>query len=188
MEEQAYAGVCGLYCGLCPKFQSQAPSRCQGCHPGAQHDYCSTYRCCVKKHGHYTCAECADYPCERLLRLLGVEQALDSFISHKPALANLERLRQVGLDSYLAEQRERRLLLETLLAHYNAGRSMTFYCAACALVPPALLAQTLTEGAAEIVARGVAAADIKARAKIMREVIELRAAEAGIDLKLRRQK
>ncbi len=186
MEERDYAGACGLYCGLCPKFQSQAQSRCLGCHPGLQHDYCGVYRCCVKKQGYHTCAECADFPCERLLRVLGVEQGADSFISHKPALANLERICQAGVDVYLAEQRERRLLLEALLAQYNEGRSMSFYCAACALLPPELVQQALITGAAEIAAQGVT--ERKAAAKLMRAALEHSAAAAGIDLALRRQK
>jgi hypothetical protein len=67
------------------------------------------------------------------------------FISHKPALPNLDRTREVGLEAYLEEQGERRLLLEHLLDHYNEGRSMSFYCAACALMPPGLIRQAIGE-------------------------------------------
>lgn len=108
LEEKHLVGCCGLYCGLCPRFQSKAPSRCIGCQLGEQHSYCSVYRCCVTKQGLFTCADCDEYPCERLLRVLGVEEGLDSFISHKPALPNLDRIREVGLETYLEEQRERR--------------------------------------------------------------------------------
>jgi len=188
MEERHYAGVCGLYCGLCPRFQSTAPSRCLGCHLGAQHSYCSVYRCCVTRHGHFTCADCDEYPCERLLRVLGVEEGLDSFISHKPALANLDRIRAVGLETFLSEQRERRLLVEQLLANYNEGRSMTFYCTACALMPPDLIRQAIGEMEEILASEQVDSSDLKAKAKAMKTLIKELALQADIDLKPRRKK
>ncbi len=188
MEEKHLAACCGLYCGLCPRFQSKAPSRCLSCHLGEQHSYCSVFRCCVTKRGHHTCADCDDYPCERLLRVLGVEEGLDSFISHKPALPNLERIREVGLLTYLEEQRERLLLVEYLLAHYNEGRSMTFYCAACALMPPDLIRQAIGELEGMLTREQVDGSDLKAKAKAMRGIMRDLASQAGIDIKLRKKK
>ena len=188
MEESDLAGVCGLYCGLCPRFQSKARSRCLGCQLGEQHSYCSVYRCCVTRRGLFTCADCDEYPCERLLRVLGVEEGLDSFISHKPALLNLDRIREVGLEAYLGEQRERRLLVERLLDHYNEGRSMSFYCAACGLMPPDLIRQAIGEMEEMLVSQHVDGSDLKAKAKAMRTTIQDLASLAGIDLRLRKKK
>jgi len=187
LEDQALASCCGLYCGLCPRYQSKAPSRCVGCHLGDQHSYCSVYRCCVIKRGLHTCAECDDYPCERLLRVLGVEQGLDSFISHRPAIPNLERIREIGLEGHLEEQRERRLLVEHLLELYNEGRSMSFYCRACALLPPRVIRDSLLEMEGKLEREEVDGADLKAKAKAMKALIQQRASEAGISLKLRRK-
>jgi hypothetical protein len=185
MEERDYAGVCGLYCGLCPRFQSTAASRCPGCQLGPQHDYCSVYRC-ARKRGYWTCAECGEYPCERLLRLVG--DGADSFLSHRPMLPNLERTGEAGLDTHLDEQRERRLLAEQLIGEYNEGRSMTFYCTAAALLAPAVIRGALQE-MEEVLATGqVDGADIKAKAKVMKALITERADQAGVDLKLRRKK
>ena len=188
MEESDLAGVCGLYCGLCPRFQSKARSRCLGCQLGEQHSYCSVYRCCVTKRGLFTCAGCDEYPCERLLRVLGVEEGLDSFISHKPALPNLDRIREVGLEIYLEEQKERRLLVEHLLDHYNEGRSMSFYCRACALMPPDLIRQAIGEMEEMLVSQHVDGSDLKAKAKAMRTTIQDLASLAVIDLRLRKKK
>jgi hypothetical protein len=187
-EEKDLASCCGLYCGLCSRFQSKAPSRCLSCHPGELHSYCSVYRCCVIKHGHHTCAECDEYRCERLLRALGVEQGLDSFVSHRPALPNLDRIREAGLETHLAEQRERRLLAEHLLATYNEGRSMTFYCTACALMPPDLIRQAIHEMEVLLAGEQVDSSDLKAKAKAMRTLIKELALQADIDLKLRRNR
>ena len=182
------AGCCGLYCGLCPRYQSTAPSRCQGCHAGDQSTYCSVCRCCQGKRGLTACAECEEYPCERLLRVIGVDAGLDSFVSHKPALPNLERIKQAGLATYLGEQRERRLLVEALLADYNDGRSMTFYCTACALMPVDAIRVAL-EGANEDGGeKETDAATRKARAKAMRAAIQDSARELEIELRLTRKR
>lgn len=187
LEEQALASCCGLYCGLCPRYQSKAPSRCVSCHLGDQRLYCSVSRCCVTRHGLHTCAECGEYPCERLLRVLGVEQGLDSFISHKPAIPNLERIREIGLEGYLEEQRERRLLAEYLLEQHNEGRSMSFYCRACALMPPGMIRDSLRKMKELLESGAVDGSDLKAKAKAMKGLIQNRASEAGISLELRRK-
>jgi hypothetical protein len=186
--EAQLAGCCGLYCGLCPRYQSTAPSRCPGCHAGDQSTYCSVCRCCKAKRGLATCAECNEYPCERLLRVIGVEVEADSFVSHKPALPNLERIREVGLSEYLSEQRSRRLLAEQLLAQYNDGRSMTFYCTACALMPVSAIREVLDEAGSPDGGGQLDGAAHKARAKAMRAAIGARASQAGIDLRLRRKR
>ena len=182
IEERDIAGCCGLFCGLCPRYQSKAPSRCLGCQIGEQHSYCSIYRCC-SRHGNFTCADCDEYPCERLVRVLGVEEGLDSFISHRPALHNLDEIRENGLEAYLAEQRERRLLVEKLIVQFNDGRSMTFFCTARALMPPEVLREVVM-GAEKLILGGETP---KERAKLMRNAIEERALNDGIDLKLRKK-
>ena len=186
MQERDYAGCCGLYCGLCPRFQSSSASRCHGCQLGEQHSYCSVWRCCMSKRGLHTCAECVEFPCERLHRVLGTAQGADSFISHKPALHNLERTRETGLEVHLSEQRERRLLLETLLQRYNEGRSMSFYCAACALMPPELVRQARQEMEQLVTTRQVDPSDIKITSKSMRSLLIELARQAGVDLRLRK--
>jgi hypothetical protein len=184
MEEKDYVGCCGLYCGLCPRFQSTAPSRCLGCQLGEQHSYCSVWRCGVGKRGYLTCAECAEYPCVRLRRTLG--EGVDSFISHAPAMPNLERIRDAGLEVYLGEAWERRQLVEELVAQFNEGRSMSFYCVASALLPPALIRQALREVRAAIAQRQLDGADPKAQAKAMRSTLGELAASVGVELKLRK--
>jgi len=123
-----------------------------------------------------------------LLRVLGVEEGLDSFISHKPALPNLDRIREVGLETFLGEQRERRLLVERLLANYNEGRSMTFYCAACALMPPDLIRQAIDEMEQLLTSKQVNELDLKAKARAMRSLVRELASKSGIDLKLRKKR
>jgi len=119
--------------------------------------------------------------------VLGVEEGLDSFISHKPALANLQRIREVGLETYLEEERKRRLLVEYLLANYNEGRSMSFYCRACALMPPHLIHQAIDEMEGLLITRQGDYLTPKAKAHAMRRTIQELALGSAIDLKLRKK-
>ena len=187
-EEKHLAGCCGLYCGLCPRYQSKAPSRCPGCPLADMHSYCSVYRCCVTKHEFLTCAECDEYPCGKLLRTLGVEKGLDSFVSHKPALPNLDEIVSDGLDSFLQEQRKLRLLAEHLIANYNAGRSMTLYCTACALLPRRTIERTIAKLEKSLAKGSVDGKDLKGVAKAMRKRLEEAATDLRIDLALRRKR
>jgi hypothetical protein len=120
--------------------------------------------------------------------VIGVDAGVDSFTSHKPALPNLERIREVGTEVFLGEQRERRLLVERLLAAYNDGRSMTFYCTACALMPADLVREAMDQAGGRAREPLADAAAHKARAKAMRACIQEAASDAGIDLRLRRKR
>jgi hypothetical protein len=125
-----------------------------------------------------------EYPCPRLQRALG--EGVDSFISHKPAIPNLERIRDAGIDTYLGEARERRQLAEELLAQFNEGRSMSFFCLASALLPPTVIQQALTEVRTALAHGLIDSANPKARAKAMRLTLEELARVAGTELTLRK--
>jgi hypothetical protein len=177
-EEMNLAGCCGIFCGLCTKYQSKAPSRCIGCRLGEQHSWCSIYKCCVMKRGLLTCIECDDHPCERYVRRKwGMDQ------QSRVAQDNLERIKKVGLEPWLEEQRERRLMVEELLTNYNEGRSMSFYCLACTLMPIDLI----SEASAEIRTMPVDDSDVEARAKALRLIIQELASKSDIELRSRRK-
>jgi len=181
VEEENLAGCCGIYCGLCPWFQSTAPSRCPGCRIRSQSVSCKRYNCCVKKNGLGTCAECRTFPCEKYEEFLD----WDSFVSHGACLPNLEAIKKRGLKPWLKEQSARRKLLEQLLANYNEGRSARFYCVATTLLSPDVIEGTLKGTRQRMSMARTPDQDIKTRAKIVRTAIQERATAAGIDLRLR---
>jgi hypothetical protein len=177
VEEKNLVGCCGLFCGLCAKYQSKAPSKCVGCRFGEQHSWCSIFVCCEVKKRFVTCVECADYPCERYIRRRwGTDQV--SRVAHQ----DMERIRRSGLETWLEEQRERRLLLEELLAGYNEGRSMRFYCLAGTLLPIAHIKEALNEAKA----MPLNGSDLKAKAKNLKLIIRRLASKSGIESKLTR--
>jgi hypothetical protein len=118
-----------------------------------------------------------------LLRVLGVELGLDSFVSHKPAIPNLERIREIDLESYLEEQQGRRLVTEELLASFNDGRSMTFFCTVGALLESSAVRDAISRTRDSIDQETTD----KERAKLVRKALEDLASASGIDLKLRKK-
>jgi len=184
MEELNLAGCCGLYCGLCPRFQSTASGRCLGCKILCLTLSCKIYNCCVKKRGFTTCAECDDFPCEKNNP---IAHQYEYFVTNKVCIPNLYRIKEVELEVWLEEQRERRLMLENLLSNYNEGRSMSFYCLAAALMPLELIDEAVSEVKGRLISNQIDSSDIKAKAKILRGIIQGLAQEHGIELKLRKK-
>lgn len=168
-------GCCGIYCGLCNKYQSEAPSRCIGCKLGEQHSWCSIWNCCVKKHKFETCIECKEvFTCKIFLRRKVAEWI--------PAVDNLDQIKKVGLEKWLEEQKERQALLERLLKNYNEGRSMSFYCRTCAKMSVELINKAVKEANKKLVSEKVDKSDIKTKAKILKIVIKDFALKADVNL------
>ena len=172
-------GCCGIDCGLCPRFYTDGASRCPGCGGEdfeSKHPPCSMLTCCVKKHGLEVCGQCVEYPCEKYEDRKKIER--DSFTSHKRMFRNHERIKEVGIEVFLAEQNERVSLLKEMLAEYNDGRSKSFFCLACALLPVEYLRAAVDEV-------GVSA-DNKNDAKTLRAVLGKYAVSSGVNLALER--
>jgi hypothetical protein len=182
-EEKKLAGCCGVYCGLCPRYQSTAKSRCPGCKILSLTISCKLYNCCVKAKTLVTCADCRDFPCDKYERFFD----WDTFVTRKVCRPNIERIQKAGLKTFLQEQYQKRILLEELLANYNDGRSRSFYCIAVALMPPALLKEAVGKAKAMAAHNKVNDSDIKAKAKILKSFIQDSASKSNIDLKLRKK-
>ena len=168
-------GCCGLYCGLCSKYQSQAASRCVGCKPGEQHSWCSIWNCCVKKRKFKTCTECEEiFHCSIFLRRKVAEWI--------PAADNLRQIKEVGLQDWLNEQRTRHALLEELIESDNEGRSMGFYCRVCARMGIELINRALQETKKKLLSDSIDESDMKSKAQILKAVIKDLALETNVDL------
>ena len=168
-------GCCGLYCGLCNKYQSNAPSRCVGCKLGEQHSWCSIWNCCVKKNGFETCAECSEiFKCVIFTRRKVAEWI--------PAADNLIQIEKVGLENWLQNQKERQQLIEKLLQNYNEGRSMSFYCKVCSRMPVDLVNNAVKETNEKCISQKTAKNDVKSKAKILKETIKNLTKRTNINL------
>lgn len=56
-------GCCGFFCGCCPDFFT---NKCKGCFEEGG-EGCFTYRCVINK-GLRFCGECADFPCNTIIK------------------------------------------------------------------------------------------------------------------------
>jgi hypothetical protein len=170
---------CGIDCGLCPQFHSNAKSACPGC--GGEdfklkHPSCGIHTCCVTKRGLETCADCTDFPCPRFDNDSG---QYDSFVTHRRVYPNLNSIRSNGYEPFLDQQRLRIDILKDFLLLANAGRSKNFYCLACALLP----LENLTEGHSQLLKMGELL-DVKQRCYLLRLYLQSVADSLSIELKL----
>ena len=182
---QPTVGACGIDCGMCPRYVTTAASRCPGCAPagflemGGQ--WCKFTRCAVRERGYETCAECGEFPCHRF----AAWDEGDSFVSHLNSVANLRRIKQHGLESFLEEQQARIAALKAMLSEFDEGRSKSYCCRAATLLPLSELKGVIEDARKAVCVEGLPAADLKARARILHRTIDGVAEELGICLKLR---
>jgi len=186
LKKYPMVGACGLNCGLCPRYHTEGKSRCPGCcgpdfwqkHPG-----CSFITCCVKQRNLETCAECVDWAeCEKVARLLDSAKYQDSFLSYKPLTANFAFIQKNGIAEFARLETEKLNFLSYLIDNYNEGRSKSFYCTSCQLIP----LDKLKEALADAETKMTEATDIKEKAKLVRAAISHLTDSLQIDLRLRK--
>lgn len=186
LKEYPIVGACGLNCGLCPRHHTQGESRCPGCcGPDfwQKHPACGFITCCVGERHLETCAQCIDRAgCERVSRLLDSAKRQDSFISYRPLPDNFAFIQKYGIKEFARLEMEKEMFLKHLIDNYDEGRSKSFYCISCQLIPLDKLKEALAEAEIKI----TEATDIKEKAKLVRMAINNVANSLQIDLKLRK--
>ncbi len=120
--------LCGLNCGLCG-FRLQGG--CNGCFKDS---FCAA-QCpmapCSVKHGNLQYYfECPEYPCKHYDGF----DSYDTLVLHRNQRKDMQRAKEIGIDAYKAEQREKVILLNRLLEAYDDGKRQVFYCAAVNLL------------------------------------------------------
>jgi len=180
-------GACGIDCGLCPRYNTKAASRCPGCAaPGFLEmggQWCKMTRCAVRDRGYETCAECDEFPC---YRFAGWDEA-DSFVSHLKSVDNLRAIRESGMQQFLDVQQARMELLEAMLREFDEGRSKSYCCRAAALLPVKELAEGVEEARRLVGSEDPSDVDRKARAQTLHRTLDSIAERMDISLKLRKQ-
>lgn len=170
--------LCGLACLLCPM---QVGGYCPGCGGGAGNQSCAIARCSLEQGGPEFCNECAAYPCARYDEF----DAADSFVPHSRRAADLARAGEMGPDAWLDRLRQKRAVLDQLLAGWNDGRRKSLYCAAAYLLEPEALRRVMEALASQ---SNLAAAPVKEKALAAAALLQAEADRAGISLKLNKGK
>jgi hypothetical protein len=119
--------LCGLNCGLCPRFQTEGTSKCPGCGGKdfhVKHPSCAVITCSKKHDDVEFCFQCNSFPCNRFAE----SGKVDSFISYRNVIADLKKAKKYGIQKYQAELSRKIEILEYLICSYNDGRKKGFYC------------------------------------------------------------
>lgn len=184
-------GVCGLDCGLCPRYYTAGPSRCPGCGgPGfsEKHPSCSFITCCVKKKGLEACGECADFPCAKFKSDEEYRQVplSSSYPPYRRVLSNLYSIRESGIKEHAKRLDKRIGLLRAMVEHYDDGRSKSFFCRAAALLSPEVLHRSLDQADRATRGRPKSAGKTPERASTFRAILSDAACTEGIDLRAKK--
>ena len=170
--ENPLLSMCGLNCGLCTM---RLAGHCPGCGQGNRP--CKVARCGMEHNVEY-CFQCSEYPC----KLYDHADEYDSFITHLNQKSDMLKAKEIGIEAYSAEQREKVELLGILLSQYNAGRQKTLYALAVNLLSIEDIKMVLDE--ASLLSEDM---PIKEKAKYVSNRLKEIADDKGIVLKLRKK-
>jgi hypothetical protein len=149
-------GVCGLDCGLCPRYYTVGSSRCPGCCGSGffnKHPSCSFITCCVKKKNLEVCADCSDFPCSKFKSNEEYQQLKES--SSYPSNKKIIRIK----------------ILETMIKNFDDGRSRSYFCRATCLLDPTSLQNSLNKSTEKIKSEKIKHNDVKKRTKILKTIL-----------------
>jgi hypothetical protein len=180
-------GVCGLDCGLCPRYYTVGPSRCPGCcgpEFSSKHPSCSFITCCVKKKNLEVCAECSEFPCSKFKSDEEYQQVKESssYPSYKKVMPNLNFIKEHGIEKFVGQQKKRIKLLETMIVNFDDGRSRSFYCKSAALLDLTTLENSLDKAIKKIKTDNIKPNDTKTKAKILKGILSEIALKEGVEL------
>jgi hypothetical protein len=124
--------LCGLNCGLCPRFHTEGVSKCPGCGGPdfhLKHPTCAVITCNNKHDNVEFCFQCSSYPCEKYSN----PGKVDSFISYRNVISDFKKAKE-DIEKYKKELNEKVRILEFLIKNYNDGKRKNFYCIAVNLL------------------------------------------------------
>ena len=167
---------CGLNCLLCPMKLGEY---CPGCGGGRGNQSCAIARCAVRQGVGEFCTQCAQFPCEQYERMM----EYDSFVPHSRMIQDLRWAETLGLADYIAQLKEKRGILDHMLACWNSGRCKSFYCLAAYLLD----LNDLRHDMSVIQARVSDEMPVKEKALIAVGVVKATAEAQGVVLKLNKR-
>jgi len=173
--------LCGLNCGLCPRYHTDGESKCPGCggeNFHLKHPACAVITCNRKHEQVEYCFQCSSYPCGKYSKASEV----DSFISYRNVTSDFAKAKR-DHDQYKRQLGEKVDMLQFLINNYNDGRRKNFYCNAVNLLDLETSQDIMTE-----IKEKISKQDISLKEKISQIILlfEERADKENIELKLRK--
>ncbi len=174
--------LCGLICGLCPRYHTDGTSKCPGC--GGTDFYLKHPACavitCNKKHDNVEyCFQCSQYPCKKYSEQI----QKDSFITYKKVITDFKKANKSGIKSFEEEVNRKVQILENLIKNYNDDKRKNFYCISVNLISLDNLENIMKIIDSEINILNVDKSD---KIKLVVELFESVAKKKNIELKLRK--
>ena len=176
-------GICGLSCRLCPRYQTEAASRCRGCKSvDRMAAGCPFITCAIKKVGVEFCWDCRDSEsCEKWQKHRELGKKYDSFKSYQKLDDDIKFVKEKGIRAFEEQQKIRESLLIRLINEFNEGRSRSYYCIAATVMEIEELKRCLEEASTKAKSQ-----DIKGKAKLMHSFIDDIARKKGYNLSIRK--
>ncbi len=165
--------LCGLNCGLCG-YRLQG--NCNGCFKDSFcAKVCPMAPCSVKHGGLQYCFECPEYPC----RHYDGFDSYDTLVLHRNQRKDMQKAKEMGIDAYLEEQREKKRILERLLEDYNDGQQDVFYCRAVNMLELEALKEIMEDAD-----KRAQSLNAREKAELMKTLMYKCAEERGCQLEL----
>ncbi|RLF33512.1 MAG: hypothetical protein DRN07_02380 [Thermoplasmata archaeon] len=143
----------------------------------------------MKKRNLEVCAECSDFPCSKFKSEEEYQQLEESssYPSYKKVMPNLNFIKKHGIEKFVEQQKKRVRVLETMIENFDDGRSRSFFCKAATLLDLTSLENSLEVASKKIKAENIASNNIKAKAKILKSILNEIALTKGVELVKRKR-
>lgn len=176
-------GICGLSCKLCPMYQTDSKSRCEGCKSEARMSLgCPFITCAIKKKGIEFCWECNEsVSCERWKKHREAGKVADSFKCYQKLEDDIDYVHNNGIDQFMEVQNIKEKILREMLDNFNEGRSKSYYCIAVTVME----VEELTEAVARA-NNDSYGLDIQSKSKVLHKILDEIAEKKKYNLKLRK--
>ena len=176
-------GICGLSCRLCPTYNTDAKSKCDGCKSEDRMAVgCPFITCAIKKKGIEFCWDCEqDETCEKWMKHRNAGKKVDSFKCYQKLEDDIVFIQKNGVNKFEKLQKMREKVLKEMLQKFNEGRSKSYYCIAATILEIGELKEALTKARKD--STGL---EIKDKSKVFHLILDELAERKNYYLKLRK--
>jgi len=176
-------GVCGLSCRLCPRYHTEAQSRCWGCKTESRMAAgCPFITCAPKKQGIEFCWDCeTNKTCEIWKKHRQFGKQHDTFKCYQKLEEDISFMHENGIGDLEKTQRIREEILKEMLQGFNEGRSKSYYCIVATVLEIGELEEALTRAN-----KASAGLDMKGKSRVLHSILDQIAEQKNYCLKLRK--
>ena len=176
-------GICGLSCRLCPTYNTDAKSKCDGCKSENRMAVgCPFITCAIKKKGIEFCWDCEqDETCEKWMKHRNAGKKVDSFKCYQKLEDDIAFIQKNGVNEFEKLQKMREKVLKEMLQEFNEGRSKSYYCVAATVLEIEELEEALTKAKKD--STGL---EIKGKSKVLHSILDEIAERKNYYLRLRK--